>query len=142
MVRRGPRASPFFVLYKALEYNKCMIFEMLRWWYGTGWLQAAHRIGTWTRGVERAFSASLLAKTLFSPWKRIVSTSGRSLDAKMHDAMDNFVSRCIGFAIRIAVLIAAGFATLGTLIAGVVMAVLWPLLPVLAIGFLVWGFIA
>lgn len=118
-----------------------MIFEMLRWWYGTGWLEAVHRIGSWTKGVERTFSLSLLAQTLFSPWRRIISSAGKGLDARMHAAMDNLVSRCVGFVIRFIVLIAAGVSILVALTAGVVMVVLWPLLPVLVIYFAVRGII-
>jgi hypothetical protein len=110
-----------------------MIFEMLRWWYGTGWLQATHRIGTWTKGVERIFSISLIFRTLFAPWRRIVSITGKSLDAKMRDAMDNLVSRCVGFAIRFGVLIVAAIATFFTFIAAVLLVGIWPLLPFITI---------
>lgn len=116
-----------------------MIFEMLRWWYGTGWLQATHRIGTWTRNVERIFSMSILFKTLFLPWRRIVSVSGKSLDAKMRDAMDNLVSRCIGFFIRFGVLIAAGIATFMTFLVSVVIVGIWPLLPLITVYCIIRG---
>jgi hypothetical protein len=116
-----------------------MIFEMLRWWYGTGWLQATHRIGTWTKGVERIFSISLLLKTLFSPWRRIVSVTGKSLDAKMRDAADNFVSRCVGFVIRSGVLIAACVITFFTFISSVLLVGIWPLLPFIAIYCIIRG---
>jgi hypothetical protein len=106
-----------------------MIFEMLRWWYVTGWLEAVHRIGTWVKGVERAFSLSLLAQTLFSPWRRIITAGGKGIDAKMRAAMDNLVSRAVGFVIRFFVILGALVAMAVALIAGVVMAVLWPLLP-------------
>ena len=116
-----------------------MIFEMLRWWYSTGWLQAIHRISSWTRGVERAFSASLLAKTLFAPWRRIVSVSGRSLDDKIRAALDNFVSRCVGFVVRLLVLIVAGFSVLGALLSGIIMSIIWPLLPLALAYFVLRG---
>ena len=118
---------------RRLGYNKHMIFEMLRWWYGTGWLQATHRIGTWTKGVERIFSISLIFRTLFAPWRRIVSITGKSFDAKIRDALDNLVSRCVGFTIRFGVLIVAGIATLFTFIAGILVVGLWPLLPFITI---------
>lgn len=110
-----------------------MIFEMLRWWYISGWIQAARRVKTWTMGVERAFSLSLLAKTLFAPWRRIVTMSGKSLDAQMRAMLDNLVSRCVGFFIRFFVIVGALVAMLGAVIASVSMAIIWPLLPVLII---------
>jgi len=116
-----------------------MIFEMLRWWYGTGWLQAMHRIGSWTQGIERAFSVLLLAKTLFAPWKRIITAGGRSFDDKMRAMLDNFVSRCIGFVIRFGVLIAAGVATFATFLTAVVLVAIWPLIPLAIIYFLIRG---
>jgi hypothetical protein len=116
-----------------------MIFEMLRWWYVTGWLQAAHRIGSWTASVERMFSLSLLLRTLFAPWRRIMTPRGRGLDAQMHAALDNFISRCVGFVIRIGVIFAAAVAMLAALISSIVMTVLWPVLPLLFIFFIVKG---
>lgn len=116
-----------------------MIFEMLRWWYGPGWLQAGKRILSWTSGVEQAFSLSLLMQTLFSPWHRIVTNAGRGLDAKMHAALDNVVSRAVGFFIRIFVILAAVISMLGVFVAGIVMAVAWPVLPLSIIFFLVKG---
>jgi len=124
-----------------MGYNTDMIIEMLRWWYGTGWLQATHRVGTWTKGVERAFSITLLLQTLFAPWRRIISAPGRSFDDKIRAALDNFVSRCVGFFVRIGVLIAACLALLGALIGSLIIVGIWPLLPVGAIFFLIRGII-
>jgi len=106
-----------------------MIFQVLRWWYGTGWLQAIHRITSWPLGVERHFSFSLLLRTLFAPWRRIVSGGGRSLDAKVRDALDNFVSRCVGFVVRFFVLVAALLGMLTSFVLGLLAAAIWPLLP-------------
>jgi hypothetical protein len=117
-----------------------MIFvEMLRWWYSTGWTGAARRIGDWTRAVERMFSLSLLLQTIFSPWRRIISVAGKGLDAKVQAALDNLISRVIGSVIRIFVIIAACVSMLGALVFGVVMFVIWPLLPPLTVIFLVKG---
>lgn len=117
-----------------------MIFaEMLRWWYITGWAAAARRIISWTSTVEHMFSLGLLMKTLFAPWKRITSAPGRGLDAKMRASLDNLVSRCIGFVIRFFVLIIALGGMLVAFISGIVMTVVWPLLPIMFIVFIVKG---
>lgn len=117
-----------------------MIFaEMLRWWYIAGWAGAARRIVSWTSAVEHMFSLGLLLKTLFAPWKRITSAPGRGLDAKMRASLDNLVSRCIGFVIRFFVLIAALVGMLLALISGIVMTIVWPLMPVMFIFFIVKG---
>lgn len=114
-----------------------MIFEMLRWWYGPGWLQAAHRISAWTKAVERSFSVSILIQTWFAPWHRIVTPRGKTIDDKMRASIDNLVSRLVGSAVRGCVLIGAGFSMLGVLIASVFMVGIWPILPLSIIYFLI-----
>ena len=118
-----------------------MIFQMLRWWYVSGWMQAARKVVAWPQGIERAFSLSLLVRTMFAPWRRIVTASGRSLDAQMRAALDNLISRLVGFVIRFFVLIGAGVAMLVALAAGCVMAVVWPFLPLLVPALAVKGII-
>jgi hypothetical protein len=124
-----------------LRYNMHMIFQMLRWWYGPGWLQAIHRITALPLGVERHFSVSLLAQTLFSPWRRIVSMGGRGLDAKVRDALDNFVSRCVGFVVRSIVLFTALGGMIGAFIFGIILTVVWPLLPLFIVYCVIRGII-
>lgn len=118
-----------------------MILEMLRWWYAKGWLQAVHRIPAWITAVDHAFSLTILTRTLFAPWKRIVADPGRGLDAKLHASMDNLVSRCIGFVIRISVILAALGGMLVAGIAGVLIAAAWPFLPLLVLAGFVKGIV-
>ena len=114
-----------------------MIFEMLRWWYVTGWLQTARRVITMTKSISRTFSMPLLVRTLIAPWRRIVSIPGRSFDARIRAALDNFVSRCIGLVVRALVLLVASIATIVTCIGGTILAIAWPLLPVLFVYLLI-----
>lgn len=118
-----------------------MILEMLRWWYVSGWAQAARRIASWTQGIEETFSLSLLAQTLFSPWRRIVTLPGRGLDAKVHAMLDNLVSRFVGFVIRIFVIIAAVISLLFTVLAGITLTIIWPLIPLAFVVCVVKGII-
>lgn len=64
---------------------------------------------------------------------------GRSLDAKIKDALDNFVSRCVGFVVRFTVLLAALFGMLISFLFGVVTMLLWPLIPLLVVYCVVRG---
>lgn len=116
-----------------------MIFEMLRWWYVSGWIQSFRRITEQTGRVERIFSFSILLKTLFAPWRRIISPPGRGLDAKIHAALDNLVSRCIGFVIRSTVVFVAAIAIVITTLLGILTAILWPLIPIAIIVFMIKG---
>jgi hypothetical protein len=75
----------------------------------------------------------VLLKTLFSPWKRIITPPGRALEDKLSAMLDNLVSRTIGFFVRIFSLITAIVLTTGAAIIGLVMAASWPLIPLLAI---------
>lgn len=116
-----------------------MILEMLRWWYSTGWVQAVHKIEAWPASVTNAFSFSLLLRTLFAPWRRIITVAGRSLEERTHAALDNLVSRFVGFFIRFTVLIAATTALILTIVAALIFIILWPLLPLLVIFFIIKG---
>ena len=109
-----------------------MIIELLRWWYGPGWIGAFKRINTRTAGVANAFSAGTLLKTLFAPWKRI-QYSGKSFDAKMQALIDNMVSRTVGFTVRLMVLIAAIVMIVGSLVLSAGIVIVWPFVPVLII---------
>jgi hypothetical protein len=115
-----------------------MIIELLRWWYGPGWLRAVSRIHTRTAKVAHAFSAGTLLTTLFAPWKRI-QYSGRSFDAKMQAIADNFVSRMIGFTVRLFVLIGAGILMFGSLVMGIAVVLVWPLIPLSVLVFVFKG---
>lgn len=105
-----------------------MILEMLRWWYGPGWVHAAKRIQTRTANVAQAFSTGTLIKTFFAPWKRIQYT-GKSFDTKMQAMLDNMVSRFIGMIVRFGVLLAACVMITGSFILSVAIVLAWPLIP-------------
>lgn len=118
-----------------------MITLMLHWWYGAGWAEAWKAVSRRPAATARAFSVPILLKTLFAPWRRIVAPPARSLDAKLRAGVDNLVSRVIGFTVRFFVLLAAGLLALASFIVSLVLAVAWPLLPALALYYLVRGVI-
>jgi len=90
-------------------------------------------------GISRLFSVPILLRTLFAPWKRIVSYPGSSLDAKIRALIDNMVSRAVGFVVRILVLLTALImeALAGSL--GVLWIIVWPCIPLLGIVLLAKG---
>lgn len=110
-----------------------MLVEFLRWWYGPGWVEAWKKAAGFVAGTERAFSVSVLLKTLFAPWKQIVSLPGRSLDEKFRAVIDNLVSRTVGFFARLTALITALVLGILSAVLGFASAILWPLLPPAAI---------
>ena len=118
-----------------------MLAQLVTWWYGRGWMGMWRRTTRTAGNLSRAFSMPLLMRTLFAPWRQIVTYPGASLDAKMRAYADNAVSRLVGFAVRIVVLVAA-LASVGiTMVAGTILSVLWPLVPLAAIALIIKGIV-
>lgn len=107
-----------------------MIFELFRWWYGQGWrLAVTQSIGRLDALMEE-FSVGALLRTLFAPWRRIVTYPGAGLDAHLQAMLDNLVSRCIGFTVRITVLFTVAVLAVLIFVVGILQIVIWPLLPI------------
>lgn len=106
-----------------------MLFELFFWWYGRGWLDAWKTARDWVTKVQMEFSVSELLRTLFSPWKQIISLPGRSLDEKLRAIVDNLISRVIGFLVRFLALLAASICIVLAAIVGLARAIAWPLIP-------------
>jgi hypothetical protein len=107
-----------------------VILQLLTWWYGQGWLHIVRSFGSRLVRVSHIFSVPILLRTLWAPWRRIVTYPGAGLDAKLRALTDNLVSRCIGFTVRALVLIAAAAILLLTAVGGALLVVVWPLIPI------------
>ena len=116
-----------------MRYNGVMLFEFFAWWYGRGWLEAWRTARRWVVRVQMEFSAPVLLRTLFSPWKQIVTLPGHSPGDKLRAMLDNLVSRCIGFIVRFLALISALVMMILAGLAGLVVAVAWPVVPLAAV---------
>ena len=114
-----------------------VIILFFRWWYAQGWLLALKDIKKRTLGVSHNFSVPILIKTLFAPWRRLITDSGKSLDEKFKAGVDNLISRFVGFWVRFLVLIIAGVVTALTFCLFLLIAIIWPFMP-LAVILLVW----
>jgi hypothetical protein len=116
-----------------------LLLDYLHWWYGAGWAELVRRELAWLRGLLEAFSVKTLLKTMFSPWKRIITYSDGSIQTMFRAMADNAVSRLVGFGVRMIVLIAGGIClTLGA-IAGLIGLLVWPLVPLAAVGCILFG---
>lgn len=116
-----------------------LALEFFRWWYGQGWAMA---LGDAKRRVSRLsqnFSVTILLRTLFAPWKRIISNPGVGIDGHLRAAADNAISRLVGFFVRLSVLIWVGLLFAFFLVLGFVQLILWPLLPLAAVVLIVKG---
>jgi hypothetical protein len=101
------------------------------WWYGQGWKAVFDSYGRRLRTVSETFSVRQLSRTLFAPWRRIITYPGASFADKVRAWGDNVFSRAIGFVVRCLVLFASLLAVLGAIIFTTIELVAWPLLPLL-----------
>ena len=115
------------------------MLDLFSWWYGNGWSRILHVTKNRLQGLFEAFSTKALLRTLFSPWRRIITYPGAGIDAKLRAIGDNLVSRAVGFTVRIFVLFAAYVTFVFICIVCLLELVTWPLLPLVAIALIVKG---
>jgi hypothetical protein len=111
----------------------------IRWWYGAGWRNLAHNVQRRSQRTLDSFSVPTLLRTLFAPWKRIITAPGTGIDAHLKAIGDNAISRLVGFTVRLTVLLSAGLSLAVMMLAGIIQIALWPLLPIAAIGLIIGG---
>ena len=116
-----------------------LVVAFLQWWYGPGWRDAGDRLSTRIRDTYLNFSVPILARTLFSPWKQIITPPDGSLQDRLRALVDNVVSRAVGFAVRLMALIAAGVLILVFATGGGLLLIAWPALPLLGPALIVVG---
>ena len=112
-----------------------MIFiDMLAWWYGHAWRDVWRSVGQRAGGVLGAFSVGLLARTLFAPFRQIDAGGVRGpLGAQLRAWFDRTFSRFIGFGVRSVMIITGSLLAVIVLLAGVLFAILWLVVPVLPV---------
>lgn len=118
-----------------------LAISMLTWWYTKGWANVLASLSARLRKAYETFSVSMLLRTLFSPWRRIISVPGKRLIDHLYATLDNLVSRFVGFFARLFVLIAALVSLVFILLVSLLELIFWPLLPVAVIMCLIAGFI-
>jgi len=116
-----------------------LLVAFLRWWYGPGWRDTASALSERMHHTMMAWSMPILVRTMFAPWRRIITASTGSLDQKLRALVDNLVSRLVGFMVRLAALMAAcAMLTCYAVLGGLVL-ILWPVLPILGPVLIVAG---
>jgi len=111
-----------------------LVVGFFSWWYSAGWMILSKNVQKRLQKTLAMFSVPSLMRTLFAPWKRIVTNPGAGLSAHLSAIGDNMVSRAIGFTVRLFVLIAALVSVLLVSVIGLAQIILWPLVP-LAIAY-------
>jgi hypothetical protein len=115
------------------------MLDLFTWWYGAGWAGVLTSTKRRLTSLGEMFSIKILLRTLFSPWRRIISYPGAGIDARMRAFGDNLVSRCIGLTVRSIVLLTAALAFILMLLVGLLEIIIWPLLPLAAVALVVKG---
>lgn len=118
-----------------------LLLSFFSWWYGAGLTGLVRSIRRQMQQLADMFSVAILFRTLLAPWRRIITYPGAGLEAHVRAMLDNMVSRVIGLFVRVSVLIAAALLFSLLAIVGGLEIVLWPVLPGLALGLIVWGLI-
>jgi len=118
-----------------------LFISLFSWWYQDGWALVAKSFQKRTNSILESFSVVLLLRTLFSPWHRIISYPDHNLAAYFYAAIDNLISRLVGFVVRCFVLIGAILTLIISLIITFVELIIWPLIPPLCVVLLVYGVI-
>lgn len=116
-----------------------LVLDWMRWWYGPGWLKLANRSFGLIKAIGLSFSVPLLLRTLFAPWKRIISSSGNSVIDGLRALLDNLISRCVGLAVRVLTLLAATFCMVIAGAVSLAALLVWPFLPLAAIALIIRG---
>ena len=118
-----------------------LIGSFFSWWYGPGWRHALNSFGLRIKGLSELFSVQQLLRTVFQPWRRIVTVPGSSFEDKLRAWGDNLVSRGIGFVVRSAVLLAAAITITAVSVVTAGEIIVWPLVPILAPVLIVKGLV-
>jgi len=110
------------------------------WWYGQGMVDFYQAILVMTGKIYAYFSVTTLVRTLFDPWKRDnYSVENASLQTRLKIALDNLLSRLIGFVIRIFTMLFGFFVTAAFFLFTMLILLLWLMLPVVVLFLIING---
>lgn len=120
------------VYYTVSRYNEDMfLVGILSWWYGDGWQQRLHMIGSRIARTSDFFSIGLLVSTLFAPFRQI--SAGRvdgPLGVQMRALFDRLISRLIGALVRSFMIIAGLFVISFQAVCGGIVLAFWAIIPI------------
>ena len=120
-----------------------VFFAYTRWHYGRS---VQEYLTVWSNFIwflYHFFSISLLSRTLIAPWRRLDDTTrtGFHPEAFFEKFVSNIVVRCIGFFLRVFVILSGIGSILISLVFGFIFFVAWVFLPLVICMLLVVGII-
>ena len=111
-----------------------LILAFTNWWYQAGWRDRARLVSERLDKTLDYFSMSLLLKTFFSPFRQISAGKVNGpLGVKLRAFVDRLISRLIGAMIRSFILVIGLFTIAFQALIGLMVLLIWPLVPMLPI---------
>lgn len=111
-----------------------LLVGFFSWWYGLGWRSQIKRIKFSIQRTSDFFSISLLAKTLFAPFRQIsADATGNDIGSRFRAWGDRMFSRIIGAVMRTFMIIFGMITLFLILLVSLIRLILWPAVPLLPI---------
>lgn len=112
-----------------------LILNCLSWWYTDGWAWRLQGHRKTLQTLSEYFSVEALLGSLFAPYRQTLVYEGqrKNVSNLANRLLDSFVSRCVGFVYRAALLFVASVLAIVEIVLIVVSAVIWPVIPLLPI---------
>lgn len=113
-----------------------MLFvSLLRWWYGSGWLDQVKLVRDRFDRTADFFSIELSLRTLFKPFRQIDAegVAKGPLNIVLRAMFDQLFSRIFGAVIRSIMIMIGSIAILFEAFIGGLRLAAWPLVPILPI---------
>lgn len=107
-----------------------LAISFFEWWYSRGWGIYFQGFLAKLHNMADSFSIGLLLKTIFQPFRQISTTAGKKTTV-MEKVVDALVSRFVGFVVRVFIIIAGIIMMTLLLIGGVILGILWPVIPLM-----------
>ncbi|MEK7447776.1 MAG: hypothetical protein AAB632_03245, partial [Patescibacteria group bacterium] len=111
------------------------------WWYGRGLKDLFSFLSALFSYTSNMFSVKTLLRTLFSPWKKMVGEREKGIEGLKLWLLDSFISRIVGFMVRIVMMILFFLAFLVFAIFAVLAIVFWICMPAILVASFIYIFI-
>ena len=113
-----------------------LVLDLLSWWYSRGFSELINGLKERLRDAADFFSIRLLMQNFFSPYRQISAqgTSSSAENDRMPAFLDSLISRVVGTVVRLFVLLAGIIVIVLQITVGVVMIMIWPLIPMTVVG--------
>lgn len=119
-----------------------LALEFFRWWYGSGWALLVTNSQKRIIKVASTFSIPILLRTIFAPWRKIVTYPSPGIGNHLRATLDNLVSRVVGFIVRLFVLLTAAVMIVVVVVFAALVIVAWPFVPLLVPASIIKGIVA